>query len=216
MKCKHCGKEIADDSKFCEFCGAKLFDGESNDSENIGPQVITTPISKWMWILIAFILVLGIVITVHVMVDNKKNVVAGQDNIEKLKSEYELAIKNFDFNVENIIIDREGREGAQNWVIGALTSLQQIEQVENDPLFYQSGLNPVFESKYHLYMSKLIEAKANIYNKNQEDLDKGVSNEYYDAIRKRITLINEVTEQIQDGSTQNVHLRLPGMKTDSE
>ena len=24
MKCKHCGKEIADDSNFCEYCGAKV------------------------------------------------------------------------------------------------------------------------------------------------------------------------------------------------
>ncbi len=24
MKCKHCGEEIANDSQFCEFCGAKL------------------------------------------------------------------------------------------------------------------------------------------------------------------------------------------------
>lgn len=24
MKCKHCGKEIANDSKFCEFCGKQL------------------------------------------------------------------------------------------------------------------------------------------------------------------------------------------------
>ena len=24
MKCKHCGEEIANDSRFCEFCGTKI------------------------------------------------------------------------------------------------------------------------------------------------------------------------------------------------
>ena len=35
MYCKHCGKEIADDSKFCQHCGERQFDVESkNDVSN--------------------------------------------------------------------------------------------------------------------------------------------------------------------------------------
>lgn len=34
MYCKHCGKEIADDSKFCQHCGERQFDVESKNDES--------------------------------------------------------------------------------------------------------------------------------------------------------------------------------------
>lgn len=34
MYCKHCGKEIADDSKFCQYCGGKQGEITSNDETN--------------------------------------------------------------------------------------------------------------------------------------------------------------------------------------
>lgn len=33
MYCKHCGKEIADDSKFCQHCGGKQLESEVKDNE---------------------------------------------------------------------------------------------------------------------------------------------------------------------------------------
>ena len=36
MFCKHCGKEIADDSKFCAFCGTNI---EEKASEPVTPTV---------------------------------------------------------------------------------------------------------------------------------------------------------------------------------
>ena len=32
MYCKHCGKEIADDSKFCQHCGLKITDSYVRNS----------------------------------------------------------------------------------------------------------------------------------------------------------------------------------------
>ena len=32
MYCKHCGKEIADDSKFCQHCGGKLIEEQIKNS----------------------------------------------------------------------------------------------------------------------------------------------------------------------------------------
>ena len=34
MYCKHCGKEIDEDSKFCRYCGQKLTDNYNNDTES--------------------------------------------------------------------------------------------------------------------------------------------------------------------------------------
>lgn len=35
MYCKHCGKEIADDSKFCQYCGGKIDDIISPSQDKI-------------------------------------------------------------------------------------------------------------------------------------------------------------------------------------
>lgn len=35
MYCKHCGKEIADDSKFCQHCGGKIDNSVSLDQESL-------------------------------------------------------------------------------------------------------------------------------------------------------------------------------------
>ena len=32
MYCKHCGKEIADDSKFCKYCGNGVVDSSNQES----------------------------------------------------------------------------------------------------------------------------------------------------------------------------------------
>lgn len=34
MYCKHCGKEISDDSKFCNYCGSSLFSISFMDGDN--------------------------------------------------------------------------------------------------------------------------------------------------------------------------------------
>lgn len=48
MYCKHCGKEIADDSKFCQYCGGRIdtpiLDSKEEDSiENPAEEDNTTP-----------------------------------------------------------------------------------------------------------------------------------------------------------------------------
>ena len=40
MYCKHCGKEIADDSKFCNYCGNSTVLKGMQESENIDKQQI--------------------------------------------------------------------------------------------------------------------------------------------------------------------------------
>lgn len=48
MYCKHCGKEIADDSKFCRYCGTDLTETDSiveiNDNNDI--ELLTNEVSE--------------------------------------------------------------------------------------------------------------------------------------------------------------------------
>ena len=47
MKCSKCGKEIADDSQFCEFCGAKVI----RDRRGFEGK----PGMKWLWLVLGLI-----------------------------------------------------------------------------------------------------------------------------------------------------------------
>lgn len=41
MYCKHCGKEIADDSKFCKYCGNGVVDSSNQGSSKYTPNPTT-------------------------------------------------------------------------------------------------------------------------------------------------------------------------------
>jgi predicted nucleic acid-binding Zn ribbon protein len=53
MICPNCGKEIANDSQFCEFCGATIKENASNNSKQVNirwallPTMILTTIAVW-------------------------------------------------------------------------------------------------------------------------------------------------------------------------
>lgn len=51
MKCNNCGKEIANDSQFCEYCGAKI--NTTDDCSSKNPKV------KWPQLILG---ILGVVI----------------------------------------------------------------------------------------------------------------------------------------------------------
>ena len=63
MKCPNCGKEIADDSKFCEHCGTKI-----RKSHKWGKGGL-----KFLWIPLVVIL-LGVIASLYFARDNKTNV----------------------------------------------------------------------------------------------------------------------------------------------
>lgn len=62
MKCKHCGKEIANDSLFCEMCGAKV------TSVDNAKQIR----SRFLLGIVAAVLIIGVVATI-VIVSNHRN-----------------------------------------------------------------------------------------------------------------------------------------------
>jgi hypothetical protein len=46
MYCKHCGKEIAIDSKFCKFCGNGVADSSNQESSTPKPNLTNEKISE--------------------------------------------------------------------------------------------------------------------------------------------------------------------------
>lgn len=59
MYCKHCGKEIADDSKFCQHCGKTLVERESKDYVQLAIAFLTpnTTIKKMAYSLFAIAMI---------------------------------------------------------------------------------------------------------------------------------------------------------------
>ena len=230
MKCKYCGEEIANDSKFCESCGEKMANDysqsrplrmmeiDSPKKESVGLEMSDKKNSKsWLlWMLIVLVFVLASAIAANLFVHNQKQkerevIQAAQEEKERqrLKDDYESAIRSFDFNVENIVVDREGREGAQNWVIGALKALQKIEQIESNPLFCKQENDTVFESRYYLFIARLLKVKMNLNDEYKNVLKTGESNPICEALRKRLRLIDEILSQTHEKSVVNVQLDLP-------
>lgn len=118
-----------------------------------------------------------------------------EELLQELRNTYEGAIRDFDSNNNNIVVDSDGREGYQEWIKGALKSLQVIEQCEQDTLFSRLGTKACFEDKYYLFQAKLVEARMNIYEKNKRDLEQDVHNPYYDTIRERLEYIDYILAQ---------------------
>ncbi len=65
MKCPTCGKEIANDSKFCEFCGAKIEQPVAQPTQQIETPIAVEKqrhgfITFWLWFMIVINIIVGI------------------------------------------------------------------------------------------------------------------------------------------------------------
>ena len=204
MKCKHCGAEIADDSLFCEFCG------KATKTAGKGPK-------SWMlWISIAVVFVLTTAIAVNIVDHIKKQEERkriNEEHVKKLNEGYRNAIADFDFKVGNIVVDKEGRQGAPNWVIESLNALRRIERIEGDPLFETQVDTSAFEYRYDCFMDTLVAAKRKIYEKNKdnwEDFERGVHNPLFDELRVRLRVIDTILEQTRlQGKRSVIDVQLP-------
>ena len=61
MKCPNCGKEIASDSIFCEYCGAKVNNNIPNESASTEPLRRNGFVTFWLW----FIIVVNAIVTIY-------------------------------------------------------------------------------------------------------------------------------------------------------
>jgi hypothetical protein len=215
-------KESASDINFAvkNFDVVHITNDEKSDSGQKPPtQPNPIPEPRVLWLLLSLVLLSGIVVATNVVIHQKKEkirMVMEEDQIKKLKENHEEAIRGFDYYCNRIVRDEEGREGATNYVGGALKVLQTIEKCEkSDPLFSNSGLVPVFDDKFKLYRDKLVEVRNNLNEKYKPDLDKGESNPLCDAVRKRLELINSILEQTKGKSVLEVKIS-PDIQKDAD
>lgn len=139
-----------------------------------------------------------------------------EEQIQKLRDNHETAVREFDGNIEkmnikenlNEDVDWEGNEGFQNWIGVTLSSLQVIEQCEQDTLFPQLNTNSCFESKLYLFQDKLVKRRIKIHEENKKGLEHGESNPYYKAMREQLNTLDYIIAQIQEGGTLNVKTSL--------
>lgn len=82
MYCPNCGQRIADNSKFCQFCGEKIGQYQSVDETSNSKKQHTK--SKKTWILLAVALVIGIVV-LSVSMQIVKSI---QQEVEEYNTEY--------------------------------------------------------------------------------------------------------------------------------
>ena len=205
MKCKHCGEEIADDSQFCEFCGKRV------------TKTGETRLKSWLlWASIAVVFVLTTAIAINIVNHNKRQEERKSikmEHVKKLNEGYKKAMADFDFKVANIVVDKEGREGAPNWVIESLNALRHMERIESDPLFETQEDTGAFEYRYDLFLETLVAAKRKIYETNKdnwEDFERGIHNPYFDELRVRLRVIDTILEQTQvQGKRSAVDIKLP-------
>lgn len=135
-----------------------------------------------------------------------------EEQIQKLRDSYEASVREFDANIErmnikenlNEDVDWEGKEGFQNWIGVTLSSLQIIEQCEQDTLFSQLNTNFCFKSKFYLFQDKLVKRRTKIYEENKNGLEHGESNPYYKAMREQLNTLDYIIAQIQEESVLNV------------
>lgn len=213
-------KESASDINFAvkNFDVVHITNDENND---IGQPPSPDPKPKrWLlWLLLSLVLLSGVAVATNVVVHQKKEkirIAMEEDQIKKLKENHEDAIRGFDYYCNRIVRDEEGREGATDYVGGALKMLQTIEKCEKkDLLFSKSGLAPVFEGKFKLYRDKLVEARSNLNEQYKPNLDKGESNPLCDAVRKRLELINSILEQTKGNSVLEVKIS-PDVQKDAD
>lgn len=79
MKCKNCGEEIANDSNYCEFCGAKM--DSSALSSKKGRKILF-----WAILSIAIIVLIGLLTK---WVNELSNVGSGAENYLQVDTSYE-------------------------------------------------------------------------------------------------------------------------------
>ena len=183
----------------------------TNDEKIGSIRIPNKPKPKsWLFpLFIVAVLFLGSTIAISIVVHHKKEETRSEitaNQILNLQDTYRMAVEEFNRKSNLIVHDEVGNEGGKEWVDDAFHALQTIEKCERDPLFSQLSTAPVFESKLQYYREKLKEARDNIYNKDKDDFEKGVSNAYIDRMRERLRYLDEVLEKTKNNSVLDVKI----------
>lgn len=180
MYCKHCGKEIADNSTFCKYCGKKIEDAVQN--KDVPPSIpnlpkVDTQKRKRMRIAIgagiAFLLV--IIVSISVVVITKKEAARKEEALmleiqkekEEKKKEEKKESEETKKEKKDILKDYNKSDSAsqeKNEAPKQSAPVQPSPNVSNDYIFPDSSSRYISESElYNLTADQCCFARNEIY-----------------------------------------------------
>lgn len=168
----------------------------------------------WLWILLGVFFMLAVGVTAAVVIYNRtddKQEVVDEARMERFRRSYDKRVQDCERAIGSIVKDKDGNVGNKFFIIQALDKLKEIEQDEQDPDFKQSGCTPMFKHELSSYRTELKQAKQSV---NDElgaylalQIDDVEDNIYYIEQKEKISLIDEVLRQSENGSVADVQLR---------
>ena len=155
----------------------------------------------WIWVLAILIILLGAGIA-YIMQEKQ---VEDKDRIEKIAESYNDNVETCNTRIAKIV--RDGKVGDTDAIKDALKILQEIEKIEQDPNFKDTGVIPVFSSKFKLFRDKLSEAEKLVNEKHQEQVQLGMEdNDYCKGLKERLDLIQDILRQSEKMSAMGIVL----------
>ena len=144
----------------------------------------------WIWVLAILVIMLGIGVA-YIMQEKQAE---DKDRMERLAAVYNDNVKTCDMRIAKIV--RDGKIGDTDAIKDALKILQEIEKMEQEPNFKDTGGIPVFSSKFKLFRDKLSEAEKLVNEKYQEQVQLGMEdNDYCKGLKERLDLIQDILRQ---------------------
>ena len=157
----------------------------------------------WIWILaIAFVLLSG-GITYNV-VEKKKH---DAQKIAKFTELYQRKAKECDIFISSMVIDKDGNQANKHFTIEALTTLQEIEQMEKSPYFDKIGIQPMSKKLFADYISQLSKATSLVDEKYRKQVALGLTdNSFCDDLQNRLMLMESILDQSEQGCASEINI----------
>ena len=188
MKCPNCGKEIAEGSKFCEFCGTK-----------IGKSKIAM---KYIFIAICIVLVLSVIGNILLLIASKETSVATAKLSDSVMCPFIIP------NSTNVMI---GDSYNAQIVLAAIDTTQKVEyyvngQRINDDGIYQVSASSIGDKEYTGYA---VVTDPNTGGRVQLPFSAG-----YTVSEPSAFIMNKTTEIMYRGVSHQFKISVPGVPND--
>lgn len=159
----------------------------------------------WVGIAAAILAILvGLGITANSIVKNKED----KDRIAKLVVLYEEKTKSCELFINSIVQDRDGNQGNKHFIIEALMTLKEIENMESDANFDKMGITPKYKELFNEYKQNLKEAELLVNNKYERQVELGLTdNNYCVELKERLDIIRNILKQAENGSAVAINLK---------
>lgn len=144
----------------------------------------------WIWVLAILVILLGVGIA-YIMQEKQEE---DKGRTEKFVEIYNDNVNTCDTRIAKIV--KDGKIGDTDAIEDALKILQEIEKMEQDPVFDKTGITPVFRQKFTSFRTNLIEAEKLVNEKYLEQVQMGMEdNDYCDKLRERLDFIQDILQQ---------------------